>query len=81
MSDTYRESAEQRTCVRCNVPVVPVTVLDQGGAKIYLGLTYILDRAPATSLWNGAVTNAKGTLHAHVCPSCQLVAWYAQPSA
>ncbi len=79
MGDAYREAPEDRTCLRCNVALVPVNVVDRSGPKLYIGLAYTTDRAAETSLWSGAMTNAAGVLRAHICPKCQLVAWYAHP--
>ncbi len=76
MSQTYRDPGE-RTCVRCEVPVVPVTVIDHGHANLFVGLAYTAERAPEKSAWTGVLSNASGVLRAHVCPRCQLVAWYA----
>jgi hypothetical protein len=76
MSEPYRDDA--RTCVRCNVAVVPVTVVDHTEGAVYVGLVYTKE-TPNTSMWTGALANPTGVLRAHVCPRCQLVAWYAHP--
>lgn len=79
MSEAYRGSGEQPSCMRCNVALTPVNVLDHGHARVYVGLVYTTDAMPEKSLWSGAVTNATGVIRAHVCPRCRMVAWYAHP--
>ena len=80
MSDAYRgERSEEPTCLRCNVALEPITVIDhREHTQKHLGLAYVVGE-PESSWLGGGLKNAAGVLHARVCPRCQLVAWYAHP--
>jgi hypothetical protein len=81
MSERYRDAPTGKPkCLRCDVELDMVHVLDhiEGGAMV--GLVYTI-KPPDKSVWSGRMKNSAGVIRAYVCPKCQLVAWYASPGA
>ena len=80
MKDTESFFATPRKCPDCNVPLLPIQIVDMMGQHgVESGLTFLSKGSEAqVSIFKTEVANRQGKVHGYLCGECDRVQLYAQ---
>ncbi|MEC7241909.1 MAG: hypothetical protein VXW32_11820 [Myxococcota bacterium] len=80
MSSSQSPFSTPRSCPDCQVPLLPIQIVDMMGQHgVESGLTFLSkDSEAQVSIFKTDVANRKGKVHGYLCNKCERVLLYAQ---